>query len=480
MKSIVLALIINVLISPLILSQNWTEPVNISNMPGLDNMPDLCIDSNGVLHCVFTHKLDNNWRKILYSKSVDNGVTWTDPVDISLNDELSMMRPHIVAGEDNTIYVSWDYNSGNTFETRIYFKKCKNGKWEGSYCLTPQHPASKGNKLVLDFNKRLYCFWSIGSQNPITYYRYLENNGWSEVFCPYPGNHYWATAAIAVDKNNNLHCIGAYHEEGMPHTKDHIIYFWYDHDENTWSDKTLLTDHIMMGDRNMDIDVDNENNPHLTWKQRTYGILNDSTIYIFYNGETWSEPDVVVADPYEQRIEIDNNDNVHIIDMEKIDTGYKLVHYQKYNNIWQGLLVDSSKIITGNPSPLFNDNQLYLVYHKCFSDEDCRIRFSSFQITTNYKWVKGLLNDINIYPNPSNERFIIEFETTSGVNYGVTVYDIYGRHIKKLKTTKISPGMYRAIWNGKGKNGKEVKAGLYLVRLQSGRKVVTKGVEIIK
>jgi hypothetical protein len=60
-------------------AQNWTNPVNISNMPGLDNQPDLCIDKNGTLHCVFTHKLASNWRKIYYSKSTNDGATWTTP-----------------------------------------------------------------------------------------------------------------------------------------------------------------------------------------------------------------------------------------------------------------------------------------------------------------------------------------------------------------------------------------------------------------
>jgi hypothetical protein len=42
------------------------------------------------------------------------------------------------------------------------------------------------------------------------------------------------------------------------------------------------------------------------------------------------------------------------------------------------------------------------------------------------------------------------------------------------------PGEYRLIWNGKDLNGKEVMPGLYLVRLQSGRNIATKPVEIIK
>jgi hypothetical protein len=40
-------LLIEFIASLSLLSQEWTDPINISNMPGLDNQPDLCKDKNG-------------------------------------------------------------------------------------------------------------------------------------------------------------------------------------------------------------------------------------------------------------------------------------------------------------------------------------------------------------------------------------------------------------------------------------------------
>jgi hypothetical protein len=84
-------------------AQTWSDPINISSLPGLDNQPDLCIDNNGILHCVFTHKIASNWRKIYYTKSTDDGITWTTPEDISLNPDTSLMNPHIVADTNNIL-----------------------------------------------------------------------------------------------------------------------------------------------------------------------------------------------------------------------------------------------------------------------------------------------------------------------------------------------------------------------------------------
>jgi len=62
----------------------------------------------------------------------------------------------------------------------------------------------------------------------------------------------------------------------------------------------------------------------------------------------------------------------------------------------------------------------------------------------------------------------------------INIYAINGVLINKLLDETKPPGAYKTIWNGKDQNGKEVKPGIYLVRLQAGRKVMTRSVEFIK
>ena len=83
-------------LSNLLIAQEWSEPVNISNMDGEDRDPDIAIDQNGTMHCVWEHKYSNQFRKIFYSFSTDNGSTWIEPQDVSQNDTLWMNDPHIV------------------------------------------------------------------------------------------------------------------------------------------------------------------------------------------------------------------------------------------------------------------------------------------------------------------------------------------------------------------------------------------------
>ncbi len=460
-------------------SQTWTDPINISpNLPGLDNQPDLCIDKNGTMHCVFTHKLESNWRKIYYSNSTNNGATWTTPEDISLNPDISLMNPHIIADTNNILYVTYDYNTGNPAMTLIHLKTFDGNQWSEPYVVSEGMYNSDHNKLCIDNNNRIYVFW--GYQNHWTNYRYYKDELWSDIISPYPELGVLETMSLVVDADNNLHCIGW----GFYNNSPYVIYFSYIYD-NTWTDWALISPPTNLGSvGGADIDIFTTQLPAIAYRQKTYetGPNNDSTMYIFFNGSIWSEPELVVNDPYEQTITIDPYNRVNILDREKLETGMKLVHYQKINDIWQGYIVDNTIFYLGTISLLKTAQKLYIAYYWSNEEGEGDIRFSSYDIVTGQKELdkQNVIREVNIYPNPFKTKTTVEFTINKQRYIDISIYDLNGKHIKTLMNEYTNPGEYRLIWNGKGKNGREVNNGLYLVRLQSGRNIVTKPVEYVK
>ncbi len=474
--------LISNLFVPILTAQEWTEPVNISpNMPGLNNQPDLCIDKNGTLHCVFTHKLNNNWRKIYYSRSTDDGLIWTTPEDISLNEDTSLMNPHIVSDTNNKLYVTYDYNTGNPSQTMIYFKTFDENLWSEAFIVSEGLFNSDHNQLIIDNNDRLYCFWYRGGES---LYRYYEDGVWSDVIIPYPDEYYWIIGPIVVDNDDNLNCIGAYLEEGQTITEIKVINFKYLASENFWTDKTIISNETYIGSNNWDIDIDNSLLPHVGYRQKTSntGQYSDSTMYTFNNGIYWTEPELVVNDPYEQRIVIDPYNRVHIIDREKTETGYKLVHYQNYGGFWQGYIIDTANFFIVLYSLEKNNQQLYLAYYRSVEEGEGDICFSSYDIITGMddKEKLTLVNNLSIYPNPFKTQTTIEYNTNKALLLNISIFNLNGKLIKTLKNEYIKSGDYRTMWNGKGNNGNEVDVGIYLVRMQAGRRIITKAVEYIK
>lgn len=462
-------------------SQNWTDPVNVSNMSGLNQDPDFCIDNNGVIHCVWVFVYESNFSKIFYCRSFDDGLTWTTADDVSLNTEKRIHNPHIVCDSENNIYLTYDFDTGNYFETLIFYKKFDGITWSEPFVVSEDMPESHANKLVIDNNNRVYCVWFRILYNETTFYRYLENDVWSDIFIPYDNNDYFTFLNCSVDSSNNLHWIGAHHYEGQTAYDIKPVYFFYDYEDDLWSD------FIEFGERyswhGFDIDLDNEEMPHLVWQEYTNDSTppNDGTFYSYYNGTNWAIPELIVEDPKNQQIIIDNYNNPNIFDSEKLEDGTMLVHYYKTSSIWQGYIIDDNDY-NGNIKIDKRGNIIYLLYEKAISGKDYfyDIMFSKTYMINFYTEIPASINKLKIFPNPFHQNLTISFDLQNTERLSIKIYTIQGKLINTLMNENKSQGKYEIIWNGKDKNGKEVTSGLYLVRLQSGRIILTRSVEYLK
>lgn len=74
----------------------------------------------------------------------------------------------------------------------------------------------------------------------------------------------------------------------------------------------------------------------------------------------------------------------------------------------------------------------------------------------------------NVYPNPFNPHTTIEFSVPTAGPVAVRVFDIHGKEVATLVDTPMSPGIYRARWNGRDARGGEVASGMYFASVQSG------------
>jgi hypothetical protein len=454
-------------------------------MSGLNDQPDLCIDKNGTLHCVFVHKLASNWRKIYYTKSTDDGENWITPEDISLNNDLTMYGPHIVSDTNNILYVSYDYNVGNPAMSLIYLKNFDGTQWSEPFVVSEGMYNSDYNLLYIDHNDRIYVFFSY--LDHWTNYRLYENGQWSVVYTLYAEQGSLETMSVVIDGENNLHCIGwGTYNGGGPYA----IYFSYICDD-FWNDWTIISQETDLGAvGGGDIGIINYEYPAITYRQKTYGTGqdNDSTMYTYFDGNVWSVPELVVNDPYEQQIAIDPYQRVHIIDREKLETGTKLVHYQKINDLWQGYIIDDADNLTNFPDLSQINGKLYLVYNKSDVPANANVYITKYNIITGIDSEANKVVVFKLFPNPFKAETTVEFETSNQIQINISIYNLSGQKIITLMNEEIKPAKYRMIWNGKDLNGKEVEAGLYLVRLQSGppedgragRNIVTQPVEVIK
>ena len=468
-------------------AQDWSEPVNISNTTGLDYNPSFCIDNNGIIHCVWKLKIESNFCKIYYSKSEDDGETWCEPQDISQNDEMWMGLPHIVSDSQNNLHVAYLYNAGNYLDSHIYFMKFNGVSWSEPYSISGNYVGVGMSDVVIDNNDRVYVFWHWGGPEGEIYYRYLENDEWSDIICPYGNNSdQYCLAEVVSDINNNLHCIIDYHPENVG---SRVSYIKYDYASDTWEEPIILaTRRCQQG---MDIDLDCNEYPHLVWREYVNDSIppNDGTLYSYFDGENWTEPEILVEDPWWQVIEIDNSDYIHLVEKEKYDTGSgivkNLVYYTNIDSIWEGTIIVESENVASLPKLEIFNNKLYLIYFNSNEPSESDIYFTKKDLSI-HSIQEHYINNISAinlsknYPNPFNPKTHIYFSLNKCGYTTLKIFNIKGQLIKTLVNEYKRKGDYSVLWDGKNKDGKEVRSGIYLYRLQVENHCVTRSLNLVK
>lgn len=464
-------------------AQQWTEPVNISNINDMVLSCDFTIDNIGVIHCVWSVKYDANLGKIYYNYSLDDGETWSETEDVSANDEYYCVHPQIRHNSVNEIIVTYDLNdySKNRWGSYIMYTKKDTSGWT-----TPLNISEGlGNKLVIDNNDRLYVFWFMRSPAyGEFYYKYLENGIWSELFCPYFANWKIGVNAVVVDTLNNLHCTGYYsnHDSGL--FDNHTVYFKYNLSNNSWSNLTDFS--VYNSVHGNDVALDTYQLPHICWQEYKGSATNNSgTFYSYYNGTNWSDREELIEDnPRYQSIDVDNYNYAHIINSEYNEIGCKLMYYYKpVATIWDSMLIDECENVIFTPKDVVYQNKLYVVYTRSDTPPEADVYISRLELTTTIEENLKKYQKIDLeqnYPNPFNKFTSIQFSIPQKTKVDLYIYDVKGRFINCLLNKPLESGCYTINWDGTDSYNRIVDNGLYIYVFQTETKKLAKILSFIK
>jgi hypothetical protein len=293
----------------------------------------------------------------------------------------------------------------------------------------------------------------------------LENGVWGDILVPYNNNDLVFFMKGVVDNLNNIYCTGSHHYYGQSGYDDRIISFNYIN--GLWINYNQLSDNTSWGGN--DIALSSSDYPVIVWRQYINNSIppDDGTLFSFYEGEDWSIPELIAEDADEQAICVDINNQIHIVDNEEYENGYRLVHYQIIDNEWVGEIIEEDDYGNYGNKLTNGDDYLYLVSAKAYSsspEPDIPIVLRKYEITTGIENKPIFIESYIIYPNPSRANTTISYSIKETKYTSIKIYDLQGKLINTLIEKKQIPGRYEIIWNGTDKNKKEVISGLYFIR----------------
>jgi hypothetical protein len=103
--------------------------------------------------------------------------------------------------------------------------------------------------------------------------------------------------------------------------------------------------------------------------------------------------------------------------------------------------------------------------------------------TTDARIVLGVMTAIEIeqvspaqfelrpnYPNPFNAETVINYSIAQTGLVDLSVFDLLGRPVRRLVSSRQTAGSYAAKWDARDEGGREVSTGVYVIRLQAGER----------
>ena len=110
------------------------------------------------------------------------------------------------------------------------------------------------------------------------------------------------------------------------------------------------------------------------------------------------------------------------------------------------------------------------VYHDWFSID---LNYDIYRITggleiINKTTIPQAFSIYQNHPNPFNPVTTLRYDLPESALVNITIYDMMGRIVNNLVSSKQSAGYKSVQWNGINNAGQPVSAGLYLYTIQAG------------
>ena len=149
----------------------WTEPLNLAPHGSTQYDPDICIDSRGFIHVVWSDFISGNGD--IYYQYYD-GVAWSDYVNIS-NSTIDSGTPHIVVDSEDNLHVVW-------WEGDIFYSRYDGIEWSPVVNISQNTLNSINQSIALDSNDNPHVVWrqSLGGYYTEIYYTYFNGEEWME------------------------------------------------------------------------------------------------------------------------------------------------------------------------------------------------------------------------------------------------------------------------------------------------------------
>ena len=461
MKSKTIIIIMILTITGCLWAENgWSLPKQLSNLQS--NMsPHMAIGSDGIIHTIWEaiEELGEGYGYIVYSKSEDDGITWTEPLKISSNTTHRTYRNTITLDINNNPHVAYTLSRGGDL-VGIYYTTFDGVGWQEPEEV--DHYVMNFPVIAVDNDRRVYLFWNMMG---CSYFTYLENGEWTEVEkMEYEGSNY-GVKAVRVDSQNNLLIAG--YRSNATSGSERACYMIYNKGMEQWTKfEKIIKDDERSHARDIFVTLDNRKHVAMYYGDN---YLENETNYAFYDSY-WHEREFVSGyNEMYKRIVVDKNSDIHIFEIHEEETSEEyltyLTHSYTTNSGWQTEKVHYWNDVTNQEFDVcIYNNKLYLVFDRFYYSSVLKIYFSTKEIELNIEDGSEIIEKgfkLSNYPNPFNPVTTINYQLNKADNVNLVVFNATGKQVWQSGERKQGAGKYTVKFDGS-----KLNTGIYFYTLE--------------
>jgi len=237
--------------------ETFSKAINLSNSTEFSERPQIAVSRNGIF-IVWTDTIDPNNKEIMFTKSEDNGETFSKAISISNNSKNSTNQE--ISAFDENVYVVWQESGKNkideNIDSNIIFTRSMDSGNTFKNSIELINNSKNAFPKINSFGNNVYIVWNNEDKN---------NNGLFLVKSPDKGNNFdeivkinadnnFGESQISVDKNEVLVSWG-----GLLTKKIDNIYYVKSNDKGyTFTDSNTISKKITsFNDMNNQYELDN-------------------------------------------------------------------------------------------------------------------------------------------------------------------------------------------------------------------------------
>lgn len=167
--------------------------------------------------------------------------------------------------------------------------------------------------------------------------------------------------------------------------------------------------------------------------------------------------------------------------LQKLPAGYKIYTKAVYDN------TTNNPFNPNNPpqNVSFGQNtldEMFLVYFQymdyvagdenVYTDSLLRLQNQQINSTSVVEREDGLF--LTTYPNPSSDWTTLHYYQEQASEVDLSIYNLQGQRIRQIYTGDLPKGQHYYQWDGRSDSGNRLPAGVYSLRLQTGKRIVTR------